>query len=153
MTTKSDTAKYFDQAAKTFLNAFDSCVSLQQETTSKYFDLAKQWSETDDWTKQYKELSEKAVPQMKKAAEDSLKFWEDSTKKCMDLLGEGFATTQATAPEEAKAKLEKLWADALASMRENTEATVKLSSEAMQAYVDFMQKQTESATKAATASA
>lgn len=153
MTTQSDTAKYFGQAADAFLNTFNSCVSLQQETAQKYFDLAKQWSETDDWTKQYKELSEQTMPQMKKAAEDTLKFWEGNSKKCMDLLNEGFASAAVTSPDEAKAKLQKLWGDSLASMRKNTETMINTSSEAMQGYVDFMKKQTDSAVKAATANA
>lgn len=149
MKTTSDTAKYFDQAADTFLNTFKSCASLQQETASKFFDLTKQWSDTDDWTKPYKELSEQAMPQVKKAAEDSQKFWEDNAKKCLEQLKEGFATAEVPSPDEAKAKLQKLWEDSLASMRENTETMVQLSSESMQAYVDFMKKQAEVAAKQA----
>lgn len=152
MKTKDATA-YFDQAADTFLNTFNSCVSLQQDTAGKFFDLAKKWGGADDWAKQYQDLGEKTMPQVKKAAEDSLKFWEENSRKCMKLLGEGFAATQVPSPDEAQMKLKKLWEDSLASMRENTETMVKTSSEALQAYVDFMKKQTETAAGKATAGA
>lgn len=148
MSTKAKTESYFDQAADTFLNAFKTCVRLQEETATKCFDLAKKWGETEDWQKQYEDLSKEALPDVKKAAEDTLKFWEDNAKKCMDLLGEGFATSKAPSVTEAQEKLQQLWQESLATMRTNTETMVKLSSEAMQAYVDFMKKNAETVTEA-----
>jgi hypothetical protein len=143
MTTKTDTEKYFDQAADTFLNAFKSCVNLQEETAKKCSDLAKGWSDGEEWKKRAEDLGEQAMPNMQKAGEDTMKFWEKNAAKCMDLLGEGFAATQAASPSEAQVKLQKLWEESLGAMRENTETMVKLSSEAMQAYAEFMKDQAE----------
>lgn len=151
MKTKSDAEQYFDQAAAAFLGTFKSCARLQQETAEKCLDLAKGWSGGQDWTKSYQELGGKAMPQMKKAAEDSLKFWEENAKQCMALLGEGFSAAPAPSFEEAQAKLQKLWEDSLQAMRDNTESMLKVSSEAMEAYADFMKKHMEAAETATAA--
>ena len=151
MTTKSKTESFFDQAADTYVNAFKSCVHLQEEMAGKCVDLVKGWGEGEDWTKNYQDLVGQAVPNMKKAADESMKLWEKNAAKCMELLGEGFAATQATTPSDAQVRLQKLWEQSLESMRENTENVVKRSSEAMQAYADFMKDKTDKMTEAAAA--
>ena len=93
------------------------------------------------------------MPNMQKVADDSMKLWEKNATRCMELLNEGFAATQAPSPSDAQARLQTLWEDSLKAMRENTEKVVKLSSEAMQGYADFMKEQTEKMTEAATAPA
>ena len=139
---KSKTETLFDEAADTFVNAFKTCVHLQEETAKKCFDLVKGWGECDDWTKHYQQFIEQTMPNMKKASEDSMALWKKNAEKCMELLGEGFATAQAPSASEAQERLRKLWEKSLGAMKENTESVVKLSSEAMQAYADYMKELT-----------
>ena len=153
MSAKSKTESLFDQAADTYVNAFKTCVRMQEEMAKKCFDLVQGWGQAEDWTKNYQDLIGQAVPNMQKAAEDSMKLWEQNASRCMELLSEGFATTQSPSPTEAQERLQKLWESSLDAMRENTESVVKLSSEALQAYADFMKGQTETAKEVATAAA
>ena len=145
MTTKSKNQSFFDQAADTYVNAFKSCVHLQEEMAQKCFELVKGWGEAEDWTKNYQDLTAQAMPNMTKAAEESMKLWEQNASRCMELLSEGFATAQAPSPTDAQERLQKLWESSLDAMRESSENVVKLSSEALQAYADFMKGQTEPA--------
>lgn len=128
----------FDQAADTFVDAFKTSVRLQEETAKKCFELVKGWGESDDWTKNWQQLVEQAMPNMQKRMEESLKMWESNAQRCMELLGEGFKTTQTSSGSEAQAHLQSLWEKTLGAMRENTEAVIKLNSDAMQAYADYM---------------
>lgn len=139
---KSKPESLFDEAADTFVNAFKTCVHLQEETAKKCFDVVKGWGETDDWTKQYQQFVEQTMPNMKKASEESMALWKKNAEKTMALLTEGFATTQAPTLTEAQERLQKLWEESLAAMKENTETVVKRSSEAMQAYADYMKELT-----------
>ncbi len=151
MTTKSTTENIFDQAADTFVSALKNCVHLQDEMTKKCFSLVKEWGEAGDWAKSSQNFMGQAMPNMQKAAEESMKLWEQNAAKSMELLSEGFATAQTTSAPEAQEKLKKLWEQSLDAMRENTENMVKLSSESMQAYADFMKEQLEGATATAAA--
>lgn len=137
---KSKTETLFDEAADTFVNAFKTCVHLQEDTAKKYFDLVKGWGECDDWTKHYQQYVEQTMPNLKKASEQSMELWKKNAEKCMELLGEGFATTQSTSANEAQERLKGLWEKSLAAMQENTKTVVNLSNEAMQAYADYMKE-------------
>ena len=141
MSDKSKTQSVFDQAADTYVNAFKTCVHLQDEMAKQCVELVQGWGQGEDWTKHYQDLVGQAVPNMQKAAEDSMQLWEKNASRCMELLTEGFSTSQAPSPTEAQERLQKLWENSLAAMRENSEAVVKLSSEALQAYADFMKDQ------------
>ena len=92
----------FDQAADTFVDAFKACVHLQEETAKKCFELVNGWGESEDWTKNWQQLVEQAMPNMQKRMEESMKLWEKNAQRCMDLLSEGFATyTEALYYEDA----------------------------------------------------
>jgi Mg2+ and Co2+ transporter CorA len=134
----SKTETLFDQAADTFVNAFKTCVHLQEDTAKQCLELVKGWSATDDWAKHSQQFMEQTMPGMKKASEQAMELWKANATKSLKLLGEGFATTQAQSPTEAQTRLQKLWEESLKTMQENTESVVKLSSEAMQAYADYM---------------
>lgn len=135
---KSKTEKLFDEAADTFVDAFKNCVHLQEETAKKCFDLVKGWSESDDWAKQHQDLLEQTMPNLKKTTEESMELWKKNAEKSLELLGAGLETTQSASAAEAQARLQKLWEESLGAMQENTETVVKLSSETMQAYADYM---------------
>ena len=137
-TTKTKTL--FDQAADTFVNAFKTCVQVQEDTAKKCVELVKGWGESDDVTKQYQQFIDQTMPTMKKASEESMELWKKNAEKCMALLGEGFAATKEPSVEDAQARLKQLWEQSLGAMKENTETVVKLSGEAMQAYADYMKK-------------
>jgi len=151
MKKKTDAENYFDQAADTFTNAFKTCVRLQEQAMDQCVHLAKGWSDGEDWMKPGRELGEQAMPKMKQMAEDSLKSWEANVKKCMGWLDEGFSAAKAPSLEDAQATMRKLWEESLGAMRENTEAMLKLGSEALQASVDFMKKQADTTTATAAA--
>ena len=145
MSAKTTTESLFDQAADTYVKAFKSCVHLQEETAKKCVDLVQGWGQGEDWSKNYQNFIGQIVPNMQKSAEESMKLWEQNASRCMELLSEGFATAQAPSPTDAQERLQKLWESSLDAMRESSENVVKLSSEALTAYADFMKGQTEPA--------
>ncbi|MCB1235680.1 MAG: hypothetical protein KDM91_11470 [Verrucomicrobiae bacterium] len=128
----------FDEAADTYVNAFKSCVRIQEDTARQCFDFVKGWGKTDDLAKRQEQFIEQAVTNMKKAADDSMDLWKQNADKCLKLLEEGFAAAQAKTPSDAQGRLQKLWENSLGAMKENTETMVRLSGEAMKAYADYL---------------
>lgn len=144
MTTNMQT-DMLGQAADTYFSAIKAGLKLQEDTAKRYADVVKNTAFSDDWVKQCQKVMDESIPVARKTTEDTFEAMEKSSAQCLDLLSKSVAASQVNSLDEAQTKFKQLWEDSLTAFRENVQSMIKLNSDALKAYTDFIKKHTDGA--------
>lgn len=137
--TRNPGADAFAQAADTFDAVLKRGAKMQQEMIDWWSKLADEVNANDLGDRAQK-FSAEAGPMAQKHLQDQLKAFDESCQNALDLLRQGFETTQADSVAELQQKTHDLWETSLRTMRTNTEALVQANTRAMNSFADLVRR-------------
>src|ERR1051326_1153934 len=135
-----------DEARKNYEHALRTGQKLQEEAGqwwTKWFD---QTLIAGDWQKQFYRLTaitNSAVPLAQKRLEETLRLMENHRRYGADLMKKAVDAAQTASLAESQAKWMDFWSASLKALQSNVEAATELSTHAIDSWIEFVRKNTE----------
>ena len=148
MTTEQKTkpvTDLFDQALKSYEQAMQTGVKMQEESAKVFSDLVTQATSPQDWQKQMKCVADDFIPQTQKTVDEGLKLIEHSSKSSIELLRKAVAISQSGSAPDAQAKWLGLWEASLSAMRDTAAAVTQANNKAIESWIACARKSAEPA--------
>lgn len=135
-----------EQAVKNCEQALRSSIKMQQEAGQWLNDWVKQALPTDDWQKRFgnfSALTNDLMPATQKRMEEVLDLIEKNNRAGAELMQKATEAAQTPVIADSQAKWMEFWGSSLRAARSNAEAVTQISNRAIDAWIDFVQKNTE----------
>jgi hypothetical protein len=135
-----------EQAVKNCEQAMRSGFKLQQEAGQWLSQMFDQNASAGDWQKRftsYATLANSFRPVTQKRMEEALEMVEKNTRIGTELFKKAAEAAQTPAIPECQAKWMDFWMSSLGAARSNAEAAMQINTKAMDAWIEFVQKNAE----------
>lgn len=149
MTTEEKTkpvTDLFEQAMKNYEQALKTGVKMQEESAKCFSNLFNQPSAPLDWQKRMKTMTDDLIPQTQKTVDEGLKLIEQTSKAGVELLKKAVSVGQPSTAQDAQAKYLGLWEASLNAMRETAVAVTQANNKAIESWLAYARKTSDSAT-------
>jgi len=149
MTTEEKTkpvTDVFEQAMKNYEQALKTGVKMQEESAKCFSNLFNQPSAPPDWQKRMKTMTDDLIPQTQKTVDEGLKLIAQTNKTGIELLKKAVAVGQPGTAQDAQTKYLGLWEASLNAMRETALAVTQANNKAIESWLAFAKKTSETAT-------
>jgi hypothetical protein len=135
-----------EQVVKNYEQALRSGLKMQQEAGQWWSNWAAQSAPPTDWQKRFTSYStvvNEFVPATGKRMEEVLDLMERNTRTGTELLRKAADAAQAPVIADSQAKWMEFWTSSLGAVRSSGEAIAQINGKAIDAWIDFVQKNTE----------
>jgi hypothetical protein len=135
-----------DTAMKNYEQALRTSLKFQEEAGRWWSSMLNQAAFTQDWQKRVSNLTGMAnslVPLAQKRMEEVMSLVEKNGRTGAELMKKAADAAQAPAIADSQAKWMDFWTTSMGAMRSNAEAVTEISTKALDAWVDFIRKNTE----------
>ena len=135
-----------DRAMKNYEQALRTGLKLQEETVQCWNNLFNQTASADDWQKRlgnFTALTNEMMPITQRRMEEVLALFEQNSQTSAELMKKVVEAAQTPVPAESQAKWMDFWTSSLGAIRSNAEAVTQISARAIDAWIDFVRKNTE----------
>lgn len=143
----------FEQAMKNYEEALKTGLKLQEESSKSWTSLFNQTTSPQDWQKKVKAMSDDVIPQTQKSIDECLKLVEQNSRASVELLKKAVAAAQSTSVQDAQTKFLGLWETSLNVLRDTAQAVTQSNTRAIESWMAFARKTSESGAEAKTAKA
>jgi hypothetical protein len=134
------------QTVKNCEQALRNGLKLQEETGKWWNNMMSQTGAVQDWQKRFTSLNGMAtafMPAAQKRAEEMLNLAEKNARTSVDLAKKAADALQTPVIADSQAKWMEFWTASLGAVRSNSEALVQAGGHAIDAWVDFIKKNSE----------
>lgn len=135
-----------DKAMKNYEHALRTGLKLQEEASRWWTSMFNQANLTQDWQKRMSDMNGVAsglLPLAQQRMEDVISLMEKNTRAGSELVKKAVDAAQTPAVAESQAKWMDFWTSSLGAVRSNTEAVSQISSKAIDSWIEFVRKNTE----------
>jgi hypothetical protein len=135
-----------EQAMKNCEQALRTTLKFQQEAGQWWGNLCNQSAPVQDWQKRvanFGTIASGFMPATQKRMEETLELVEKNNRASAELMKKAAEAAQTPVIAESQSKWMDFWASSLGAMRSNAEAAMQINSRALDAWIDFVQKNTE----------
>ena len=135
-----------EQAVKNCEQALRSGLKFQQEAGQWWTNLLDQGASAEDWQKRFTSFTNLANgfrPTTQKRLEEVLELTEKNTRTGTELFKKAVEAAQTPVIAESQTKWLEFWTASLGAVRSNAEAVAQINTRAMDAWIDFVQKNAE----------
>jgi hypothetical protein len=145
-TNQESLSEMADRAMKNYEQALRTGLKLQEETVQCWNNLFNQTASAEDWQKRLGNLtalSNELMPMTQRRMEEVLALFEQNSQTGAELMKKAVEAAQTPVPAESQAKWMEFWTSSLGAIRSNAEAVTQISARAIDAWIDFVRKNTE----------
>jgi len=135
-----------DKALKGYEQAIRTGLKLQEEATRWWTSTLSQTASPQDWQKRFTNataLANGVMPIAQRRMEEVLELMEKNSRTGAELLKKAADAAQTPVIADSQAKWMDFWAASVGAARSNAEAVTEINSRAMDAWIDFIRKNTE----------
>lgn len=135
-----------DKALKNYEQIVKTGLKLQEEASRCWTSLLNQGASLQDWQKPFTNMTAAAneiLPQAQKRVQEVLDLVEKNTRTGTELLHKAADAAQTPVIAESQAKWLDFWTSSLGVARANTEALMQINTQAIDSWIEFVQKNTE----------
>lgn len=135
-----------DKAMRNYEQALRTGLKLQEEAVRCWGNMFNQTASTQDWQRRFTNLTamtSEMMPLTQQRMEEVLDLMEKNSRTGADLMKKAVDAAQTPVPAESQAKWMEFWTSSLGAARTNAEAISQISAKAMDAWIDFVRKNTE----------
>jgi len=139
-------AEMAEQAVKNCEQALRSGLKFQQEAGQWWTNALDQSASAEDWQKRFSSFTNLANglrPATQKRMEEVLDLAEKNTRTGTELFKKAADAAQTPVIAESQAKWMDFWTASLGAARSNAEAITQINTRAMDAWIEFVQKNAE----------
>jgi hypothetical protein len=133
-------------ALKNYEQAVRSGLKLQEESWQWWSGMFNPAACSENWQKKLNKLNGLAsdlVPLVQERLEDAMTIVESNTRTGTELMKQAIDASQTLVVADGQAKWMNFWSSTLSAAQTNAAALAKVSSKAVDAWTDFIQKNTE----------
>ncbi len=135
-----------EQAVKNCEQGLRNGLKLQEEASKWWSNVAGQTGSAQDWQKRFTHATSVATNftnASQKRAEELLDLTEKNAKVGVDLAKKAADAMQAPSFAESQSKWMDFWTSSLGAVRSSSESMVQIGGRALDAWIDFVQKNSE----------
>ena len=135
-----------DKAMKGYEQAIRTGLKLQEEAARWWTNTLNQTASPQDWQKRFTNVTALAngiMPVAQRRMEEVLELLEKNSRTGADLMRKAADAAQTPVIADSQAKWMDFWAASVNAARTNAEAVTEINSRAMDAWIDFIRKNTE----------
>ena len=132
-----------EQALKNCEQALRSGLKFQHQAGQWWTNMLDQGASIEDWQKRFSSFTNLVNgfrPTAQKRVEEVLDLMEKNSRAGADLCKKASEAAQTPGIAESQAKWMEVWTSSLGAVRSNAEAAVQINSRAMEAWIEFAQK-------------
>lgn len=136
-----------DNAMKNYEQAVRAGLKIQEEAGRWWSNMLANPAINNDWQKRFTGMSALAqgfVPLAQKRMEDVVDLMEKNSRTTADLMKKAVEAAQAPAIADSQAKWLEFWTSSMGAVRTNTEAMTQIGSKAIDSWIDYVRKNSES---------
>jgi hypothetical protein len=133
----------FEQALKSYDQAFQAGLAAQEEVMKGLLDCAAKMQAPEDWQKRWSATVMESLPLAQKRMEESLQMVEQCSRTSLDFLKQAFEAGKIENGGGVQAKVQELWEASLQTLRTNAQAFTQFNAKAVEAWVQYVQKSVE----------
>jgi len=134
-------AEFFDQAARSFGDALQAGIRVQDEWSKWWSDAVDQAGPVCNWQKRSSSLLNGVLPTAQKNAEEWIKAVDRNYRKSMDLLKKAFDDAEkSVAAPEYQQRAKELWEESLSVVRDSAETIAQANAKMAEAWGDVVRK-------------
>jgi hypothetical protein len=138
-----------EKALKNCEQAVRTGLKLQEEAVVWWTKLINQSTVGQDWQKPLHTattLADKIMPEAQKRMEEVLGFMEKNSRTGAHLMQKAVEAAQTPVISESQAKWMEFWCASLGAVRSSTEELTQIGAKAIDSWMDFVRKNTETTT-------
>lgn len=135
-----------DKAIKHYEQALRTGLKLQEEAVRCFNHMFNQSATPQDWQKRFTNftmLTSEVMPMTQKRMEEVLDLMEKNSRTGAELVRKAVDAVQSPVPAESQAKWMEFWTSSMGAARSNAEALTQISARAIDAWIDFVRRNTE----------
>ena len=135
-----------DKTMKNYEQALRTGLKMQEEAGKWWTSMFNQSTAAQDWQKRFTNMTGMAgslMPLAQRRMEEAMSLVEKNGKTGAELMKKAVDAAQTPVPAESQAKWLDFWTSSMGAVRANAEAVSELSSKAIDAWIDFVRKNTE----------
>ena len=135
-----------DSAMKNYEQAVRTGLKLQEEAGKWWTSVFNQASLTEDWQKRFTQMSGMAnslVPLAQRRMEEVMNLMEKNSRTGAELMKKAVDAAQTPVMAESQAKWVDFWTSSMGAVRSNAEAVSQISSKSIDAWIDFVRKNSD----------
>ncbi len=135
-------------AMKNYEQAIRTGLKFQEEAGRMWGSMFNQTGVAQDWHKRMAAVTGMAsslVPLAQRRMEDVMSLMEKNSRTSAELLKKAVEAAQTPAVAESQAKWLEFWTSSMGAARSTAEAFTQIGTKAIDAWIDFLRKNTESA--------
>lgn len=135
-----------DKAMKNYEQALRTGLKLQEEAVRCFNHMFNQTASPQDWQKRFTNftaLTNEVMPLTQKRMEEVLDLMEKNSRNGAELVKKAVDAAQSPVPAESQAKWMEFWTSSMGVARSNAEAITQISARAIDAWIDFVRRNTE----------
>jgi hypothetical protein len=128
---EASAGEYFENALKSFEEAVQCALRLQNDSTKFWTSLAEKGTLPSEWQEKAREYAKQAIPATQENVEELLRLIEGNSRASLDFLQKAVEASDSRTIEEAQSRTRELWESSLQSLRANAQAVVQANAKAM----------------------
>ena len=135
-----------DSAMRNYEQAIRTGLKLQEEAGRCITAMLNQTASAPDWQKQMANVTGMAnslMPLAQRRMEEVMNLMEKNSRTSAELMKIAVDAAQTPVIANSQAKWMEFWASSIGAVRSNAEAMTEMSAKAMDAWINFVQKNTE----------
>jgi hypothetical protein len=139
MAANNGTSDLFGQATKSFENAIQTGLKLQEESVKFVADMLNDIGSPQNWQKKTQAVMNEIITSSQKNMDDAVQMMNENAKTSMELLQKAFQSQPADS-NEAQSRTLELWETTLGVLRRNADAMVRANQRAVEAWTEMAKK-------------
>jgi hypothetical protein len=143
--TTKPVSELFEQAMKSYEQAFKTGLKVQEESSKWWTTLLEQTGPSPDWQKSLRTMASEILPEAEKRMEDGLRMVEQNSRASLELLKlfKQAVEVPGTNPiAETQTRLLGFWEASLNSMRDSAQAVAKANTQTLESWMELFRKGT-----------
>ncbi len=141
---EASVSELLDQAVETFGGAVRASVKLQEDVAQWWNGAMEQMGSMQEWQRKSSAVLTDAIPTAQKAADEYMRFLDQSYHNGLDLLRKAFDSGRSETMSERQARAQDLWASSLEAARTNAQAMAQANVRVIGSWAEFLRKNVES---------
>lgn len=143
---KDKTSDMADSAMKNYEQAVRAGLRIQEETGRWWSNMFTQSAFTGDWQKRFNDASAMTngfAPIAQKRMEEMMDFMQKNSRTTAELMKKAVDAAQTPTLADSQAKWMDFWTASIGAMRNNTETMTQIGSKAIDAWIDYVRKNSD----------